>query len=209
MNVTAYLAAAIATLSLATAQAQLTVDFQGGPGLPNVVDSAGTPLEVGNEVRIGYFDTGFELAANASDLLALDQAWNLLGTTTIRDLPLEPTGGFADSVMVPVYPGSQVLHLWVFKTSGNTAPLADFSNVTEFGLFGSTAPNWTLPAALPAIPSIGVDTSEVDLFYHSGAVSGTPGSLQLTAVPEPAHFALATGLLLAGFGIYRRRMLAQ
>jgi hypothetical protein len=209
MNVTPYLATAIAALSLATAQAQLTVDFQGGLGLRNVVDSAGIPLGNGNEVRIGYFDTGFELAANASDLGALDQAWNQLGSTPITTVFSEP-GRFSGSAPVPEGTSDQTLVLWIFKTSGNTAPLTDYSNVTEFGLFGSTAASWTLPATPPILPeTLQLTSSQVDLFYHGGAISGDPGSLQLAAVPEPAHFALATGLLLAGFGVYRRRMLAQ
>jgi hypothetical protein len=111
---------------------------------------------------------------------------------------------------VPEGTGSQTLHLWVFKTSGNTVPSTDYSNVTEFGLFGSTTADWTLPATPPVLPeTLQLTSSQVDLFYHGGAISGDPGSLQLAAVPEPAHFALATGLLLAGFGVYRRRMLAQ
>src|SRR5687768_2287504 len=90
---------AIAIYQIAT-DAQITVNYNAGPGLRNVVDSAGTPLPDLNEVRIGYFDAGFDVAANANNLLALDSAWNLFDTTGIRNIPpfgAPQPGRFADS----------------------------------------------------------------------------------------------------------------
>src|SRR6266851_4595094 len=76
---------------LCSAQNQITVNYSGGAvaGAPAIViDQSGTPLANGNDVEIGYFDSSFNLAANAGNLAALAAArsggaWHLFGAANI------------------------------------------------------------------------------------------------------------------------------
>ena len=62
------------------ATAQVTVHLQSGLGLANVIDSSGTPLPDGNAVRLGYFEDGFNVPANAG----------LLPVLSLNRHPIEP-----------------------------------------------------------------------------------------------------------------------
>jgi hypothetical protein len=201
---------AVVALSQRAAQAQITVAYNAGIGLRDVVDSAGVPLAFGNQVRIGFFPGDFDVAANTQNLAALDAGWVPYDSTSIRNintLGQPQLGRFAvDSATSsdPIFNGQQIL-LWVFKTSDDGPPQAGFGNVSEYGLYSSTLTNWKFPTqgSDPSASSILIDTSEVNQFIHGTLVDGTPGSLQLAAVPEPMGYGLATGLVLAAFALAR------
>jgi hypothetical protein len=179
-----------------------TVNLSGADGERNVVDSGGVPLNDGNQVRIGFFNAGFDIAANSSSLNALAGAWNQFGVTSIQHLPPFGTpqpGRFADSLSNgnALFAGRQI-SLWIFKTSDNAAPVGDFSNVLEYGLYTSSLANWTFPTLLPST----ISSSEADTAYAGDFIPSGPstfGSLQLTAVPEPgvaSLLSLAAALVL-------------
>jgi hypothetical protein len=79
--------------------------------------------------------------------------------------------------------------MWIFWTDANDAPLPDFSNVREYGLYSSTNSNWTFPssAGLPLPEQIYSQDINQFLFGSGG------GGLFLSPaqiVPEPAALSL-------------------
>src|ERR1043166_7760651 len=130
----------------AAVQAQITVVYTGGVGQPNIVDSSGNILvdtdpTLGKTVELGYFNPGFDVAANAGNLAALGANWHLFDATYIQTL--DRGGEFAAQAATSstTFDNKQVF-LWIFKTSDNLSPPTDFStgsgNVLEYGLFSST-----------------------------------------------------------------------
>jgi hypothetical protein len=189
-------------------QAQTEVQYTAGSGERNVVQADGTTVVPnGNYVEVGYFDSnaGFNPSTSSTDLLALDAHWHQFGFTNIETFaPFgPPVGGRfrGDDVLNDPSFDNQKIYLWIFDTTGNGAPAGDFSNVTEYGLFSSTASNWQFP--VDGTPNPGnlttVSSSDVNQFIFGGSVAGSPGSLELaTTVPEPSSLSLvAVGLLLA------------
>src|SRR6267143_3122624 len=75
--------------------AQATVNYSGGLGPRDVVYN-GAPVSDGNYVAIGFFNSGFDVTANAANLPALKGAWNQFGFTQIRTMFGRP-GSFNDS----------------------------------------------------------------------------------------------------------------
>jgi len=181
-------------------QGVVTLDYTGAPLERNVTVSTGAPVPDGNEVRAGYFDVGFDIAANVAgmDLMALGGAWNQFDVALTTQISGEP-GRFAasGSLTDPTFDGQQI-YLWILMTDTNGAVASDFSNVEEFGIFTSTAPNWVFPVEGSPIPTTLVTTSEVTQAFAGSIVAGTPGSLQLVAIPEPGQAAL---VVLGIFGL--------
>lgn len=132
-----------------TTTAQITVNYSSAPGERNVVDSSNTPVPDGNIVAIGYFTTGFDVNANASDYTALQGAWHLFGETTITHIPNVPGGEPGRFAGVSTQNDSSFdnkkVYLWITETN-------NFGTVAEYGLFSSTSTatpdtTWTfLPA---------------------------------------------------------------
>ena len=169
-------------------------------GQPPIWTSAGVGLADGNSVWIGYFDPGFDVLANADDLDALRDAWNLYGATTTYSDVLEPGHFFASASSVEPLTVNQQIWLWVFKTADNSDldtadPGSDFGDVREYGLFSSSQTTWRYPAlGSPPNNRVDINTSQVDI-ARWGSISG--GHLNLAAVapiPEPA----VSGLLALG-----------
>jgi hypothetical protein len=192
-------------------QAQLIVSFSSIGG-PNFVDDVGVALPDGNEVRIGYFDSTFDVAANAGNLVSLQGAFHEFGATTTETTFLG-SGQIGGSVS-GTSSGSnsfetKQIYLWAFKTTDTQAPDSSFSNVSDYGLFSSTQTNWKFPAtASPPGNLTSIFTPEVNESFHAAILAGSPGSLELAAVPEPQFYALATGLgmlVFAGCMQWRRQ----
>jgi hypothetical protein len=197
------LATGVSTIAAQT----LVVDYNAGAGLRDVTDSAGVTLPNGNEVLIGYFNAGFDVAGNADNLSALSTAWVEFDSTTIKTIFGQP-GRFADSQSSTdaTFDGKKI-YLWVFQTTGNSAPAPDNSNVTAYGLYSSTAANWTFPAHdnLPPNNATAITSGDVNQALF-GVIAGdaTTGHLQLAPVPEPATYALTTGVICLGWVAWRR-----
>src|SRR4051794_19370628 len=71
----------------------ITVNFAAGPGQRNLMFN-GTTVPDGNYVKLGFFDSGFDVAGNAGNLGSLAGAWNELGYTTVTPVFGQP-GYFA------------------------------------------------------------------------------------------------------------------
>ncbi len=196
----------ILTLTLGVSQfaarAQISITYTGGPGESNVVNSAGTAIN-GDTVSIGTFTNGF-IPTSTSTLAELQGNWlNFDSTTTHTILGVDGRfGATSAGVNNPDFNNKQI-YLWISEGSGN--------NVTEYGLFTSTNPDWTFPLNNSAIPPNPIDSNEVNTFIFGDGILGsggsTPGSLQtLAAVPEPGTISLLAlgGLLFAGFRARRR-----
>ena len=209
----------LAIVSVVSNAQQITVNYNGGSGAPNVIQSDGiTPLADGNTVEIGYFTAGYDIQGNAGSLSALATArqaggaWHPFSSTAITHNLLLPAGSFSgQGTATTGFTGNQI-DLWVFQTVNGAAPAADLSNVTAWGLFSSTtnaspSRSWIFQA--PGIPGVdNISTLDVDIFYHGGAISPNDqnGHLEVApaAVPEPGTTALF-GMALVSVGIAIRR----
>ena len=190
------------------AQAQVTVDYNGGSGIPFVADHTGTvlPDSVGNNVELGFFDTigGYDFTAHLNDLSSLGSHWHLFDATNIRTI-FGQTGAFGGTgTQLSTLFNNMHIDLFIFKTADLLAPAVDFSNVLEYGIFTSTSLAWTFPAQGTAPPGnhIIVQTDQVNQAFHGGLIPPDPnaqppylGALTLVEVPEP------TGLALLGLGL--------
>src|SRR5947208_7193495 len=110
----------------------IIVNYAGGSGIPNIVDSTDTALpntdpNFGLTVEVGYFSQGFDIQSHANDLTQLKGAWNQFGPgTSIQTtvLATEPGSFGSSSAQSQVYDplatdggfANQPLDLWVFKT---------------------------------------------------------------------------------------------
>jgi|SRR6266850_575856 len=190
------------TQALGHAQSAINLDYQAGASQRDVVFNGGAPVGDGNYVRVGFFSAGFNVAANAANLSALNGAWNQFGFTTISTIFGQP-GRFAaqQSSFDPKFE-SQKICLWIFRTINNGAPTANFDNVLGYGVFSSNLGNWLFPLqnAVPPGNGTSINSSEVNQLYFGSADSS---HLSLAPVPEPSTYALlALGALLMA----RRRM---
>ncbi len=170
---------------ISQAGATITVSYLGQPGHRDVRDESGSPLPNGNEVRVGCFEDGFDVASNAADLEALHEAWMAYNADDpnrfIRELSSQ-SGRFSSQFPrtdAGAFAGKKI-YLWVFKTADDSAPLSNYSNVVEYGLFSASAGNWHFPSAddpNPLARSTTVTTSEVDESVYGG-ISTSSLSLQ-------------------------------
>ena len=163
----------------------INVSYTAQPGQRAVTDQAGAALSSGNEVRVGYFTSGFDVSANATDLAALQAAWVSYQPDDpnrfIRTLSGQP-GRFTSTHTreVGTFTGNKV-YLWIFKTNDSLSPVAGFGNVVEYGLFSGTDLNWVFPSDdSPLSNSITVTSSQVD---EASFGSFDSESIKLRAVP--------------------------
>lgn len=189
------------------ASAQNSVTYASELGQRPIWTSAGVPLPDNNEVVIGYFDDGFVVADNAGDLDLLLGAWNRYDGTTIYTDVGEGGHFYAPASSTnSMFVGKQIW-LWAFKTGDNSAPSADLSDVTEYGLFSSTSTAWRFPPA-GAFPASHTDinTDQVNVFAWGSVSGGHLNLMQTAPVPEPATSVLvAAGFGLLGLVAHRRK----
>jgi hypothetical protein len=195
-------------MAAAMAVAQSTINYDAGPGFRNVTYQFGTsPVPDGNEVQIGYFTSGFDVSGNAGNIFALASAWHELDAANIQTIFNQPGRfGKAISTSDPTFDNQKVC-LWIFKTSDNGGPVANYGNVQAYGLYSSTLANWVFPVhdSLPP-PNALVTSSEINQNYYG---TFDPSHLILTAVtvPEPSTYALGGLALTFLFGrILRKRL---
>jgi hypothetical protein len=197
---------------VSNAQSTVTVNFAAGVGrgARDVTDHTGALMPVGNDVEIGFFNPGTDIAANTAlglqGIINLWSAWHPFGTTTIQQgFPDFTDGQFAGSASQAnsLFDGKPIV-LWIFKTTDNGAPnTTDFSNVLEYGLYSRTASGsaWTfLPSGLTP-QSQDINTGQIDTSYFGAVNGGSTGTLGTSlAVPEPGSLSiLALGFALVAF----------
>ena len=175
----------------------ITVHCQAQVGQRDVRLASGTLVPNGNEVRIGYFDNGFDVAVNASNLTALEGAWNEFGQTSIRTLSGQmglfsgtlsgEAGTFTDK---PIY-------LWILKTFTNGSVAQDLGNVEAYGLYSSDSTEWTFPldSAPPPGNSVTIVSDHVNVLYGFGSVDNS--SLILAPVFSDSYRQWAAGVFEA------------
>lgn len=151
-----------------------------------------TAVANGNKVWIGSFDAGFNVAANQNNPFALIAAWNNYGSTNISTM-FGQSGHFSSSATStdPAF-NSQKIYLWIFSTDSATAPLPDFSNVNQYGLYSATTNSWIFPTlgATPPGNMTGINSTDVNQLYY-GTLDPTHLFLQnFNPVPEPSAIAL-------------------
>jgi hypothetical protein len=134
-----------------------TISLQGGFGYPAALDAKGQTVDPGCFVAIGAFADGFEPSTHAADLPALLAAWRPYATSTTREI-----FGYAGSFVIehvnkdPFFANKRI-HLLIVRTSDLANPAPDGSNVTDYGIFTSTATpadkmnDWTFPPVGPEI----------------------------------------------------------
>lgn len=181
--------------------AQSTVFFSAEPGTYDVRFGA-TAVPDGNSVRIGYFDKGLDLAANAGNLAVLSSAWHQYGSTAIQTLSSQP-GRFTDSASTfDTQFDQQKIYMWIFKTANNAVPTANYDNVTGYGLFSSGSASWGFPpVGSLAGGTTYIYSSEVTQSWY-GNFDSSGQHLLLTAVPEPSLLALLV-LALGGLIVFK------
>jgi hypothetical protein len=196
---TLYTAAVLVMIQLAAQAQSINVAYYAGVGQRDIFYN-GSAVADGNQVRVGFFTAGFDVAANAANLNALNGAWTQFDTTSITNVFGQP-GHFSDnaSSFDPVFESKKIC-LWIFKTVNDGVPTANFDNVLGYGVFSSSANNWVFPqgSAVPPNNSTTIVSDDVNQTYF-GLLNGT--HLSLAPVPEPSTYALlalgAVPLLMA------------
>ena len=144
-------------------RAQSTIGYGAGINQRDIYFQS-TPVPDGNQVQIGFFNSGFDVQGNAGNIFALASAWHELDFTDIKTIFNQP-GRFGANATTsdPTFDG-QAICLWLFKTSNNGVPLANFSNVDGYGVFSSTLSNWLFPVhnAVPPGNTTSINSSDVD-----------------------------------------------
>ena len=202
------LAIVAAFLWVADANAVITVQYSAGTLTPNrdVVDSGSTQLAIGNTVSIGYFDGGFDPDTEAGNLTSLLSSWNEVHATAIGSgsgIDGQDTAGHFGGTYNGGNGGveqGQALYLLIYQTNDDSAfdPGTDNqSKIAEYGLFrGNTdSEDWVFPSD-GASNTLTITSDDVTNAYWGAIVAGSPGSIQLAAVPEPEEYAYDRGACL-------------
>ena len=190
--------------------AQSQVNYSGALNQRTVHNADGSAVANGNQVWIGSFDAGFNVAANADDPVALFGAWNPFGQTTISTIIGQPGHFTGNSSSTDPLFNNQKIYLWIFSTDAATAPnTGDWNNLNEYGLYSANLANWTFaPVTAPPPSNLrNINSNEVNenpfgsrdathLFLSNG----------FTIVPEPTTLGLLSiGIPAVVLALRKRR----
>jgi hypothetical protein len=154
-----------ALLTLVTrVEAFVTVEYHSDTGARNVVGSTGLPLTDGSEVRVGYFQDGFDPRKEGSNLTALGNAWRELSRTAVRTLFGQGGRYYGIKTYSNADFAGKTVFLWILKTRLNEPVAPDYGNVTEYGIFSLNS-GWKLPGPETPPPAnhMILSSSAVDL----------------------------------------------
>jgi len=203
---TLYAAAVLMMIQLAAQAQSINVSYAAGGGQRDVFYN-GSAVPNGNQVRVGFFTSGFDVAANSANLNALNGAWHQFDATSITPVFGQP-GHFSGSASSfdPAFEFQKIC-LWIFKTQNNADPTANFDNVLGYGIFSSSTNNWIFPqgSAVPPNNTTTIASDDVNQTYF-GLVNGS--HLSLAPVPEPATYAflaLAAVPVVAARRVFKKR----
>ncbi|MFT4640019.1 MAG: hypothetical protein ACI8T1_003344 [Verrucomicrobiales bacterium] len=134
------------------------VEYSAPAGLPFIASANRISLPDGNEVRLGYFDIGFDPSAQASDLVALQSAWNPYAGTVIGTNATEPGRFDMFAEQSDAHFDNKKAYFWIFETSDDSSAVIDFSNVVAYGLFSGE--DWSFPVqgSLPSQATLTINT---------------------------------------------------
>ena len=194
-------------LPMATEASLVTVGATAGPDLRSLTDTSGGDLASGNQVQLGYFDSGFNFATMSGNLAEARTAWNPFGSLAVRSIANE-SGRFSGSIDDDDsgFVGKQI-YLFAFQTSGSNAPDSSWSNVEAYGIFtNDVSGDWVFPDGNTLENATVVSTDAVTV-AHWGNIQ--PGSLGLSSpVPEVSPVWLS-GLILGVSAVMSRRRPAR
>ena len=160
---------------------RVTVEVTARPGLPYVASPDGRPACDGTVVRIGSFPSNFDVVA--AGLGDVARAWLPFGEGEVRHLASEP-GHLSASVTGDGrdFTGKQI-YWWVLETAQGL-PTADLGNITAWGLFSSSAPQWVfpVPGSAPPANAVLLDSGQIDVAGIGGQIHD--GKLVMTAVSD-------------------------
>lgn len=187
-------------------------------------DASGTPLAVGDQLKLGYFNINdATIQANASNQSFLNSHFTLFDTTTIGDIgnPLAPkdTAGIAgyfaasspaQSTVSLGLSGKQI-YMWAFNA-------VSWASATQQGIFSATTSNWFFPDDSSTPSTTSIDLNQVTDIIVGGFGTGTAKDsnnisqplfntalIVTSPIPEPSSFALFGGLAALGALAVRRR----
>jgi PEP-CTERM motif len=179
----------------------ITVNFSAGLGQRNLMFN-GSTVPDNNYVKVGFFNSGFDVAANAGNLTSLAGAWNELGYTMVTPVFGQPGYfGGSQSAYDPKF-DAQKICMWIVQTVNNNAPTPGLDNLLGYGVFSSTSNTWVFPHQTDTPPTNIRDiySSDIDQAFFG---SFDPNHLFLSPVPEPSTYALL-GTGVASFIAIRR-----
>ena len=151
-----------------TSATAVSMDYIAQPGQPFVATEEGAIADGNQSSDWEPLPEGF---SDGSDLLAVAQQWLPFGETEIRTLAGQE-GRFSGSKAGDGtgFAGKKA-YWWILETADGSAPDKDLSNVTAWGLFSSSSPNWKYPTLGLPPPQNGriLSSSEVDEAMNEGA----------------------------------------
>lgn len=186
----------------------ITVDATAGPGLRSLADSSGGALASGNQVQLGYFDSGFNFAINSGDIEAVNTAWHPFGNLEVRSIAAE-SGRFSGSINGDDsgFVGEQI-YLLAFQTPDSFAPVPSWSNVVAYGIFTNNASSdWVFPDGNTLGDTDTLVSSNSVTVAHWGNIQ--PSSLGLSSAMPEVSQAWISGLILGVSVVMSRRRPAQ
>lgn len=166
------------------------------PPARNVVTSDGTPLPIGNAIRIGTFPAGAPVISGTSTFASVNSLFVPMGEDLVdpadgTTAPLLTTGAgtYAGTISAvnnsdARFPENRAIYIFVMD-----AAYANLGAATEWAIFRD--PLWTIPGT----GTRAMTTSQID--SQSEMVVGTwsSGSIRMAAIPEPSGLFLVIGSL--------------
>lgn len=179
---------------------------------PFILDSDGSFLPAGAEVRVGYFPGGAPASLADLTLAEATSGFTTLYTTAIGNDTVDNGAALTPGAVrdtsnsgnqmdtLPVLGLNTQLFLWVFNAA---------SDATAWGVFGGLAtPTWKVPFIGPAsMSTAALATSGTTALTNPdilfGSYDGT--NFRLAPIPEPSTYAALFGLVALGYVVWRRR----
>lgn len=154
----------VAVCSLSPSLSAGTVQYLGGIDQAPLHTASNQPIAEGYAVAIGTFTDGFNPTSSANDFSTLLANWHEFDRTFVRTLAGRD-GSFAGQGIntTPFFAGKKI-YLLALRTRNGELPLADASNVLDYGFFSSSHSAWVFPpsGARPPLDLTQINTSQIN-----------------------------------------------